>query len=186
MTPRAAGVALGLALSVLPTHAFAQNAEPRITIGIGAGPVHPLARVAQTVAPTWSIDFQARLTKHLILGATVSSWHHVLPGFPVDGDLGPEFGPPSIGPHLAMHSIMFTALATTTFHRVHLSSGAAIGFAAVTAEPESIHTLGIQGLLGAGVQLTRRLEVFALYSLADSSGFVTVSLIGGVRVGFHQ
>jgi hypothetical protein len=186
MTPRAAAVALGLALVAIPAHASAQNAEPRITLGIGAGPVHPLAIVARTVTPTWSIDFQARLTKHLILGATVSGWHHVLPEFPVDGYLGPEFGPPSIGPHLAMHSVMFTALATTTLHRLHLSSGAAIGFSAVTAEPQSIRTLGIQGLLGAGMQLTRRLEAFAMYSLTDSSGFVTVTLIGGVRVGFRE
>jgi hypothetical protein len=185
MTPRASAIVLGLALIVIPAHASAQNAEPRITLGIGAGPAHPLAIEAQTVATKWSVDFQARATRHLILGAMASGWRHALPEHPLDGGFTTGVYPPLVG-LLSEHIIMFTALATATLHRVHLSSGAAIGFTAVTAGPDSFRGLGVQGLLEAGVQLTPRLEVLAVYSLSDSSGLATVSLIGAVRVGLGK
>lgn len=199
-------LALGLMASTLAVPASAQQVEPRFTVAFGAGQVRPLALDVRITAPTWSIAAQARATKHLILGAMASGWQHSLPqdSFQVgvnDGLLSTV----TQGGRISMRSFGFGVLATAPFHRVRLSSGATIGYARVaeqvtftvtqcgSTDPQSCQSsshsgevggFAVQGLLGAGVRVTRRLEAFVVYALTlpATPGFATVSLMGGLRV----
>jgi hypothetical protein len=197
--------ALGLSLAAVPTRASAQENEPRLTVAVGAGAARPLARNAGLTGPTWSITLQARATKHLLIGAMGSWWQHGLAQYSF-GDVNTVDGPATLtlGRRISMRSFGMSALATAPFHRVRLSSGATVGYTGIAQratytltpcgsnDPQECKSnsdsgaggLAVQGLLGADVRLTPRLEMFVVYTLTlpATPGFATVSLMAGLRV----
>jgi len=200
-------LALWAVLAVIPAGASAQATDPRMTLAFGAGQLQPLAKKIGFTAATWSVEFQAHATKHFLVGATLSGWQHTTIAFQdnVNTPLGQRTLTGSTG--LTVRSIVFTAIATTMVKRMRFWSGAGVGYTAVTERPTlalaclptdpqpcdtfsyaaSSGSLAIEGLLGAGLRLTRRLEVFADYSLILPAmpGSAAVTLVGGLRVGIR-
>jgi hypothetical protein len=203
------GRAASLALVVFGAASGDAEAQARVeparfTVAASFGQARPIASLPFTIyvwmprsAFAWSMGAQFRASRHLLIDGTVSGWQ--------SSQSEPYFD--AIFDHRASsRTAVVSAIATTAFGRIRLSSGAGFGFAAVstssferpstcTPTPSGCVSLSggvtlvvsgpaVQGVLGIDVAITSRVAAFASYRLVlpFMPGLADVSFLGGVRV----
>jgi len=197
---RAASLAL-VVLGAAPGHAEAQaRVDPaQFSVAASFGQARPIASVPFTLyvwmprsAFAWSIGAQVRASRHLLIDGTVSGWQ--------SSQLEAHFKA-TVDHRATSRTAVVSAIATTAFGRIRLSSGAGFGFAAVstsselrfpgctshcgsTTVPIVVSGPAVQGVLGIDVAITSRVAAFASYRLVlpFTPGLADVSFLGGVRV----
>jgi len=198
------GRVASLALLVLAAASSGANAQARVdparfTVAVAFGQARPVASVPFTFyvwmprsAFAWSIGAQVRASGHLLIDGTVSGWQSSQPEAHFEV---------TVNHRATSRTAVVSAIATTAFGRIRLSSGAGFGFAAVstsselrfpgctshcgsTTVPIVVSGPAVQGVLGIDVAIAPRVAAFASYRvvLPFTPGLAAVSFLGGVRV----
>jgi hypothetical protein len=203
------GRVASLALVVLGAASGDAAAQARVdpaqvTVAASFGQARPIASVPFTFyvwmprsAFAWSIGAQFRASRHLLIDGTVSGWQ--------SSQSEPYFDA-IFDRRASSRTAVASAIATTAFGRIRISSGAGFGFAAVTTSSferpsRCTPTAGacvsvsyggtlvvsgpaVQGVLAMDVAIAPRVAAFISYRLVlpFTPGLADVSFSGGVRV----